>query len=179
MEIIISSFSCTFNPCPLGSDWQPRHQLLSMGLLVLMMWTPVLQQMNWDNTHQFTMCVIYPANWISKIHSELNNTWHWVEMTGNRLSTIAGASVSIPGLCPPSLLLQRQARPPSAFSELTKGGIHMGKVTAELLAFMGQPRADSSSQARAWQTQPHTVHQLQRNCDCVQFQGLSSSYLKK
>lgn len=55
----------------------------------------------------------------------------------------------------------------------------MGKVTAELLAFVGQPRADSSSQARAWQTQPHTVHQLRRNCDYVQFQGLSSSYLKK
>ena len=137
MEIIISSFSCTFNPCPLGSDWQPRHQLLSMGLLVLVMWTPVLQQMNWDNTHQFTMCVIYPANWISKIHSELNNTWHGVEMTGNRLSTIAGASVSIPGLCPPSLLLQRQARPPSAFSELTKGGHPYGESHCRIAGFRG------------------------------------------
>lgn len=96
--------SCTFNPCPLGSDCQPRHQLLSMGLLVLVMGTPVLQQMNWDNTYQFTVCVIHPTNWISRIYSELNNKWHWVEMTGNRLNPIAWASASTqafvhPGCC--------------------------------------------------------------------------------
>lgn len=93
-KLLLVHSSCTFNLCPLGSDWQPRHQLLSMELLVLMMWTPVLQQMNWANTYQFTICVIYPTNWISEIHSEMNNKWHWVEMTGNRLNTIAWASGS-------------------------------------------------------------------------------------
>ena len=179
MEIIISSFSCTFNPCPLGSDWQPRHQLLSMGLLVLVMWTPVLQQMNWDNTHQFTMCVVYPANWISKIHSELNNTWHWVEWQE------IGSVQLLGHLCPSQAFVHpvccfnaKPDLPPHSQSWL-RGALHMGEVTAELLAFVGQPQADSSSQARAWQTQPHTVHQWQQNCDCAEFQGLSSSYLKK
>lgn len=55
----------------------------------------------------------------------------------------------------------------------------MGKVTTELLASLGEPRADEFSQARAWETQPQAAQQIRQNCNPIQFREGAFKFIFK